>query len=316
MKLILPAMASNQSWEKNAERNGFEVVVLLDKEQEKRDYFANFEDPNEVVCWIKSGDHHMVVGTSKEMLDKYEKKKSVLLVSDDCYLGPVSSMMNLEAIDQEKADHDLFYRLPLDLSPMIWHWLVMTNRLSMHPIPLENRFYRMENRRLVVREKNERPVILHLHGDDRWIREHLDLPLRNCDGGNVYTNRYRREMKKRYSVLFKILYIMLIILHGLMVIFIYSFVFFVRSPFWISFFVVIWFCMVLNWYIFGKCALTYLEDFVSAKDTGYSSLMIYLNRAFGKTFSFYLTTVVIPLSLVIFALHKLNRVYRRERQKK
>jgi hypothetical protein len=354
MKLITYATSKAgylEALEKSATRNGFDIIILgqgkkwigwTQKFMDIGEYLDSLPDKEEIVCFVDGYDC-VVLGTSEEMMRDYKKKKTdkVILSTDifddnllfnrlnsGCYLGKIAKIQELlknvcmngkqESKDllELDSDHDFFYNLPLDVHILYWKYLILTNQIQDYEAPLENRYYRMEDqKRLLISSNQKRPIILRRNGNLNMnkIVQYLDLPI--AIENKSYYNHYLQNVKKKHRVLFKVLYVIFQIIHILVGAFIYFFIFFTQSPFWISFFIVLWFCIIIQWYIYKNCVLSYVENFLDEKerekqenDAEYSFLQDLFIRVFGEKFSFYLTTAIIPLSLMVFAVYKLNRV--------
>jgi len=325
-----------EALEKSAKRNGFEIIILgqgkewnglNQKFMDVGEYLHSLPNKEEVVCYVDGYDC-VVLGTSEEMMHHYKKKKTDKVIfsvdpplfnrpNSGCYIGKIASVQELlkklcATVDCKPESKELvshYYPqfvdyLELDVDHVFFYNLPNQD----YEVPLQNQYYRMEDqKRLLLLSNQKRPIILHGHRNLNMnkMMQYLNLPIA-IDSNDSF--------KKKYRILFKALYVILQILHVLIGLFIYLFIFFAQRPFWISFFILLWFCIIIQWYICKNCVLSYVETFLDEtkrekQENGaeYSFLQDLFIRVFGEKFSFYLTTAIIPLSLVTFALYKLNR---------
>ena len=261
-------------------------------------------------------------------------------LNSGCYIGKVKEILNLltnlcnlfeckvESNDQtlitlyyDKCvdclnidfNRNLFYNLQ-NLDTLNWQYLTITNTYNSVKAPLSNKYYKLENDRIIL-DNGNKPIILHGNGNTNMdlIVEKLGYPIGKKDNKNYHDYSVKsiiNIVKTVNPFITDLLYYIVAIFHICFILYTSLFVFFTNDVFLLSILILVIYIMTLQWFINGKCILTDIENILSNSQNlnsdGKSSILFNNIGQYLSDDLIYYATIFGPLTVFIIALTKIN----------
>jgi hypothetical protein len=316
--------------------DGFDCIVL-GTSQEMLKKYTNHDK----ILFAADSDSYFATEIFGE-INKKDKNHKYNRLNAGCYIGKVKNILELlvnlcnfteckaesndqtlmtlyynKCIDCLDIDHNrnLFYNLKLDINNLYWQYLIISNTYKKLKAPLENKYYKFINNRIILNNGNI-PIILHGNGDTNMdlIVEKLGYPIsinKNKDYYNYSIKPFINIIKNKYPLVVNLLYYLLTFTHTIFVLYTYIYVYFTNNVFNLSILVFIIHIIILHWYIVGNCCLSPIENALKDPkqvDQGrvYSYLLEPLIFLFGENFAYNFTTFY-PTIVLCIALYKINK---------
>lgn len=213
-------------------------------------------------------------------------------------------------------DHrcDVFYEI--DFTSGAMRGYIDTVNETQRKRPLSSTFYRWDPvaKRITVAQTHGVPVFLHGNGNanlDAFVRE-LGLPPAKRDTRNYFQYSTTNHLK---SMAVQALLLLIFVLHMLFVYMMNVHVYFTQSPMLLNFIIVINVVIVWQWYVFGNCIITPLENAIlgSAKYSDGSDKSIIatgVNKLVGNERVTFFILTFLPIMSTVVAVVRLNRMWR------
>ena len=214
------------------------------------------------------------------------------------------------------TDNILFYNLEFDQNILLLYLNVGLKKQDEEKLPLKNNYYHFENGRIVIKNKYM-PVIIQGSANSNLdnFTDALNLPPKIKENRNYFeysTKKFIKKIKNQYPVMCTILLYFIKIFHQILALFIYFFVFFSNNREILMFIILLNMITVIQWYVFGNCVLTPIENmlednnFVYEDGTQQSFMVYYPSLIFGKDFMFYFFSFM-PFVTTSVALYRINK---------
>jgi len=320
--------------------DGFDCIVLGSSNEMLEKYKSR---NTEKVLFAADKDSYI----STQMygpVNKINNEKTYNRINTGCYIGKVKSILELltnlcdymecknDSNDQTLMtlfynkcrdcldidyDRNIFYNLELDIHTLYWQFLLATNSYSSHKAPLENKYYKLINKRVLL-ENGNYPIILHGNGDTNMdlIVEQLGYPISIKHNKKYYDytiKPYFYKIIQQNPIISYILYYFIAIFHIIIMLFIYVYVYFTNNLLHLSIIIFLWVIIIIQWFLIGNCFCSNIENLLSNNNKKLengkepSFLLTPLNYLLGETIAYYITTLY-PIVVIFVALYKINKV--------
>ena len=322
--------------------DGFDCIVLGSSTEMLEKYKSTNVDKILFTVDIDSFLSTQIFGKINEKDKDYKYNR----INAGCYIGKVKHILELftnlcnafeckaESNDQELLtnyytkcidclnmdyDRNIFYNIQLDLNTLYWQLLIITNNYQTYKAPLSNSYYNFKDKRLILNDNNNKPIIIHGNGDTNMdtIVENLNLPISKKDNKNYFEysiKPFLKKIKNDNPIITKILYYSIVCFHITFALFINCSVFFTNNIFYLTILIFIWFIIILQWVLLGNCVCSNIENALSdiaplenGKEPSFCLVpFIYI---FGEKITYGIACTY-PILIIAYILYKINTIYK------